>query len=248
MRSEEFISKISNLSEENEKFEQLRAGIPLGVDVGDNVVLARKKAPLSTRHLCVTGSGKTNFIRRTLITLSCLYEKQDASFLIISPKAEYGELLRLHSLDAVVPYIRLKSDFTQAIETVKELIRMRADGKTYPKLFLVLDGIEELEGCNNSGDLEEYHSVLELVARRQDVEVINGIDLVKSIFSGYPGAFVGIGNCLVTTREVGTADVTYVNDDSSLSPPTVMHYPSAPSVMETVIFLNSIQKETGETV
>ena len=70
--------------------------------------------------------------------------------------------------------------------------------------------------------------------------MITGAELMRSIFSGYPGAFVGVGNCLVTTREEGVADVTYVQDNSSLSLPTVLHYPSMPSFTETVIYLNSL--------
>jgi hypothetical protein len=104
----------------------------------------------------------------------------------------------------------------------------------------VLDGIETLDGCNKNEDLEEYRAVMDLLARRESVELIAGVELTKSIFSGYPGAFVGVGNCLVSTREEGKADVTYVNDDSSLTLPLPMTYPSEPSVMESIIFLNSV--------
>ena len=56
-------------------------------------------------------------------------------------------------------------------------------------------------------------------------------------------AFLGVGNCLITVGKDGKADVTYVNEDSSLSLPVEMEYPSEPSVMESVDFLNSIPTE-----
>jgi hypothetical protein len=106
------------------------------------------------------------------------------------------------------------------------------------KLVLVLDGLEELDGCNQSADLEEYRDFLEVVARQNNVEVISGVELMKSIFSGYPGAFVGLGNCLVTPREHGKADITFVDEDSSLSLPIAMTYADLPTVEETVMYFN----------
>ena len=63
---------------------------------------------------------------------------------------------------------------------------------------------------------------------------------MRSIFSGYPGAFVGVGNCLVTTQGNGKADITYVGEDSSLSMPTPILFPDEPNITETVILLNSL--------
>ena len=91
--------------------------------------------------------------------------------------------------------------------------------------MLVLDGLEELETCNENGELQEYRDFFELLARRESVDIITGVELRRSIFSGYPGAFVGVGNALVTTKEVGQADVTVVGDDSSLSLPIAITYP-----------------------
>lgn len=244
MRSEEFISTISALSQGDEKFEEIRYGLPLGLDAASNLTLAQKtRRPLTVRNTCVTGINTSNFIRRMLISVSCLFERDEACFFVISPKTEYGELLRLKSIDVTAPYIRLKSDLDIAVDTVKELLRMRESGKGYPHLFIVLDGLESLPDCNKSGDLEEYRAIFELIRRREDVDVICGVDLTRSIFSGYPGAFVGIGNCLASLREEGKADVTYVKDDASLSLPVPITYPSAPSVLETVIFLNSLPKD-----
>lgn len=241
MRADEFISKVSGMSHEDERFEELKNGLPLGVDSTDGIVLAQKhKRPYTLRHTCVTGVGRSNFIRRFLITVSCLYDKSEACFFIISPKTEYGELLRLKSMDVTVPYIRTKSDLDTAVLTIKELLAQREGGEGYPHLFIVLDGIEELTDCNRNSDLEEYRSIFEMFTRREDVDMICGTELMRSIFSGYPGAFVGVGNCLVSLREEGKADVTYVNDDASMSLPILVHYPTEPSVMETIIYLNAL--------
>ena len=241
MRTEELIAAVSELSKENEKFEELRTGLPLGKDVSDAIVLSQKREkPLTIRNTCVTGKGRTAFIRRLAVTLSCLYEKSEACFFVLSPRHEYGELLRLRSADVTVPYIRDKADIESAVTTLKELINMRKEGKGYPRLILILDGLDELPECNDNGDFAVYRDIYDIVMRRTDVDVITGAELMKSIFSGYPGAFVGVGNCLVSTREEGKADVTYVNDDSSLTLPLPMTYPSEPSVMESIIFLNSV--------
>ena len=145
-----------------------------------------------------------------------------------------------------MPFIREKGDVELAVETVKALLAQRENGKGYPHLFLVLDGLEELSACNRNGDFEEYREIFELFNRRKDVDVICGADLMRSIFSGHPGAFVGVGNCLVTIREEGKADVTYVGDDISLSMPVPITYPSEPSVMETVIYLNALPTSGSE--
>ena len=244
MRSDAFISSISQLSGDDAKFEELKKGLPLGEDSVGNILLSQKREkPLMVRHTCVTGPGRGEYIRRLLLTVSCLYEKSEATFLVLSPKTEYGELLRLKSMDATVPYIRSKSDLELAVDGVKELLLMRETGSGYPHLFIVLDGFDGLPDCNHGGDLEEYREIFELIRRREDVDIISGVDLTKSIFSGYPGAFVGLGNCLVSLREEGKADVTYVKDDASLSLPIPITYPSAPSIVETVIFLNSLPKD-----
>ncbi len=244
MRTEEFISAVSQSSKENEEFDKIRKGLPLGEDMSGHILLAQKREkPLTVRNTCVTGVGRTNFIRRLLITVSCLYEKGEACFFILSPRAEYGELLRLRSADITAPYINGKADLDQAVATLKELILMREAGKGYPRLFLVLDGLDELPECNQNGDFEEYRTLFELLMRKPDIDIICGLDLMKSIFAGYPGAFLGVGNCLITTREEGKADVTYVGDDGSLSMPQPIYYPNEPSVMESVIYLNALPME-----
>ena len=241
MRSEEFIAFLSGIYYDEEGFQNLRAGIPLGRDDGANLVLSQKSERQRTvRHTCVTGARRTAFIKRLIITLSCLYGTTEANFLIVSSKMEYGELLRLECLDATVPFVRVKSDLENCVKCVKELMDLHNRERGCPRLFLVLDGLEDLPDCNTNADFEEYRAIFDLVARQPFVEVITGADLMKSIFSGYPGAFVGVGNCLVTTREDGKADVTYVQDDCSLSLPTGMQYPNAPDIGETVTMLNAM--------
>ena len=241
MRTEEFIQKISQQAEDNARFEEVRKGIPLGENASGEIVLAQKGAqPYTVRNTCVTGSNKTPYLRRLLISLASLYEAKDACFIVLSPHVEYGELLRLKSMDVTVPYIHTKADLDLAVATIKELLSQREEGAGYPHLFIVLDGLEELEGCNRNGDLEEYRDVFELFTRREDVDMICGAELMRSIFSGFPGAFVGVGNCLISLREEGKADVTYVNDDASMSLPIPIHYPSEPPVMETIIYLNAL--------
>lgn len=245
MRSDEFISLLC-ANAEKQGWETLKKGVPLGLDASENTVFAQKDGrTLTVRRTCVTGSGKNAFLRRTLYTLSCLYEKEQACFFVLSPHTEYGELLRLKNMDVTVPYVRTKEDFLLALETVKELIRQRETGRGYPYLILILDGLEDLPDCNVNGDLEEYRTVFDLFTRRDQAEVLVGVDLLKSIFSGYPATFVGEGNCLVSLREEGKADVTYVKEDGSMSLPVPIRYPSEPSATETVIFLNSFAKNTG---
>ncbi len=245
MKSDEFISSLSALAADDDKFEKMRTDIPLGVDSAGNFMYARKSGTFFSRHTCVTGSGRSAFIRRLLVTLSCLYEKSEICFFVLSPHTEYGELLRLRSMDITAPYIRSKEDLLQATDTLKELLHMRSYGKGYPRLIVVVDGVESLEGCNRNEDLEEDRAFIELLSRKEGVDIITGVDLAKSIFSGFPGAFVGVGNCLVATRESGKADVTYVQDDVSLTLPTPMTYPDAPSITETVLFFNSVSKDVG---
>jgi len=247
MRSEVFISSLCACAKEEEKFEKMRRDLPLGEDSVGNIVYSHKNTtPYATRLTCVTGGAKTAFIRRLLIAVSCLYDKSEICFFVISPNLDYGELLRMKSMDVTTPYIRLRSDFELAIDTLKELLRMRENGKGYPRLVVVLDGIESLEDCNRNGDLEEYRNVIDMLACKEDVELIVGVELTKSIFSGYPGAFVGVGNCLIATRESGKADVTYVNEEAGLTMPLPITYPDTPSITETILFFNSVSKDGDE--
>lgn len=247
MREEEFISLLQEKCKDETTRNALKQGIPLGLDAANELVLSQTcEHAYTARHTCVTGTRRTLFIRRLLITLSCIYDKMEANFLVLSPRTEYGELLRLATIDATVPYIRSKADLELAKSCLRQLVdEYNRGGAGYPKLFLVLDGLEDLPECNKNGDLEEYRTFFEMLVKEKNVEVISGVELMKSIFSGNPGVFVGVGNCLVTTREEGRADVTYVGDDCSLSMPTGMSFPDGPSPLETIIYVNAQAAKTS---
>ena len=241
MKAEEFIASLSEISRKNfYRFDRIRACIPLGKDEPGNVIVAhREENPGRYHHVCVTGGGRGNFIRRLVLVLSCLYDRSEAMFLVLSPRAEYAELLRLKNADVTVPYLRGLPDYEAALETVRELVRMRSLNAGFPRLFIVLDGLEELPDARGDGMLELYKSCFDAVGA-SGVEIITGVELLNSIFSGYPGAFVGIGNCLVTPKSEGKADVTYVNADSSLTPPREFLFPDSPSFGDVVGFFNSL--------
>ncbi|MBQ8657550.1 MAG: hypothetical protein IJ506_00255 [Clostridia bacterium] len=243
MKTEEFISALSNIKMDDQaRFERLRAGLPLGVDEAGEIVLARTDSKNGrANHLCVTGSQRGEFIKRLLLTLFRLYGKTELSVLLLSPDAAYSDLLTLKIADITAPYVRSQADLDAALLSINELVRMREENgaQKYPRLFVVLDGLEEIVKDEN-GLLDAYKPFLEKTLGT-GVEVITGVDLLKSIFSGYPGAFVGIGNCLVTADGEGKTDVTFVGEDSSLSLPTSLDYPCEPSVEELVAAWNGAE-------
>ncbi len=244
MQSNEFMRFIQQALPAGEGLKSMQDKLPLGYDGGNRLVFAFPVARQNAvKHVCVTGLRKTAFIQRLLFTLSRLYRREEAHFLILSPKAQYGEFLRLHAMDVTVPYVRSKADLDNAVRTLNELVYFPDRETRCKKLFVVLDGIEELDGCNTNLDLEACRNILDILARKKQVEVITGVDLIKSIFSGYPGAYVLVGNCLVTTREEGKADVTYVDEDSTLTTPVPISYPDSPSLTETVIAWNAQREE-----
>lgn len=213
---------------------------PLGLDVTQKPILAKERASsLSFSHICVNGSKRTAYIKRLLCALSTVYKKEEANYLILSPKNEYNELLRLQTMDITAPFIRSVEDIQKAQECVKELVSLYKTGNGFPKLFIVLDGLEEVLPKKENDELEEYRAFFDIVLRQQNVEIISGVQLLGSIFSGYPGAYVGVGNTLITTREDGKADITFVDGQSTLSLPMPLGYPTSPSFTETVIALNA---------
>lgn len=246
MRLEQFTSLISKANAE-EVFLEWKNGLPLGVAANGDILLSQRRArPLTTRHTCVVGAGRSEFLQRLLLILSCVYKKQEACFLILSPYKAYDEFLQLERIDATVPYILKKSHFDEGLNALKKVKEMRETGAGYPHLFVVLDGVEDLPGFNENEDLEELRAVIDLLAHRTDADVLCGVDLVSSIFKGYPGAFVGMGNCLVTAEKDGMAYVTYVEDDASLSLPVEIEYPVDTSLREGIALLNSLSNEAKE--
>ncbi len=242
MRTEEFISAL--LYKTQNGFPEIKANLPLGVKDDGGILCAHEKASdrvYGVNHTCITGVGATAYIKRLISLLSVLYKKGEAQFLILSPKTEYAELLRLEKADITVPYIRCMQDIHTAKDVYAELLKIGETMEKSPKLFLILDGLETLDS-KETGDLSVYRAFLELSVRKNG-EVITGADLIKSIFSGFPGAFVGVGNCLLTTDGKAQADATFVNPDSSMSLPVSVSIPVEPSVAETVLFVNAFQAQ-----
>ena len=123
MRSEEFISSISGMSHDDNRFEEMKKGLPLGLDSEGEVILSQKrKKPVNCRGTFVTGAGKEGFILRLLITASCLYEREEAFFVVLSPNPIYAELLRLKNMDLTVPYVRGKADLDAVAQTLREIL------------------------------------------------------------------------------------------------------------------------------
>ncbi len=240
MRTEAFITALENVRENDpERFEKIMKNLPLGGDDDGRIVVARENDRNGrANHLCVTGSCRGEFIRRVLVTLAALYGKKNFCALVLSPDENYARLLSLQCADITVPYVRSKEDIDGGLAVLKSLIAMRKENgaKKYPRLVVVLDGLETLS--DDDGQLKAYKPFFESTVKT-GIDVITGVDLLKSIYSGYPGAFVDIGNCLVTADGVGKTDVTYVGDDSALSLPTALNYPSEPTLLETVEELNA---------
>ncbi len=222
MKLEEWLEKLKKDGD----FPSIAKCVPLGEnEQGERVCSQTREKPFTVRHTCVTGENRTAYILSLLTTLSALYEKTQASFLVVSPKFDYSALFS-RDMDITLPFVAKKADLAAIKTCICELMELQTRERGCPRLVLVLDGLEEIEGCNENGELQEYRAFFELLARRENVDIITGVELMQSIFSGYPGAFVGVGNALVTTKEAGQADVTVVGDDSSLSLPVAITYPS----------------------
>ena len=241
MRTDEFLSRVSALSmADAEAFEAVRAGLPLGeTDEGEIVIAHREIAPDRYHHTCVTGGMKTEFISRLILTIACLYEKTEAAFLIVSPDLSYGRFMRMQGADVTVPFITSQADLDATLNTIASLAAMRQGKARTPKLFVIVDGIEVFADEAKRGTLECYRPFFEAVGT-SGIELITGVDLAQTIFAGYPGAFVGVGNCLVTPSMDGDGDVTYVNVDGTMTPPKSFTYPSMPTVAESITFFNGI--------
>lgn len=239
MRTDEFIATLSEISKTNPaEFERLRESMPLGMDSFGGVAVSHRENKIERyHHTCVSGAFKTEFIKRLVLTLACIYERGEAAFLILSPYLAYGELMNLKNADVTVPFVRGGEDLKKSLDCLQEIVRMRGEGKPAPKLFVVLDGIETLAEGDTA--LVSYRPFLDTVGV-SGIEIISGVTLENTAFGGYPGGFVGVGNCLVTTAGEGAADLTYVNLDTSMSLPKTISYPSLPSVGECIEFFNGI--------
>lgn len=243
MRLEDFITLLSETAVKNSyRFESLRERIPLGVYTGAEIATAhREEKPERYHFLLATGEDRRAFVFAQILCLSCLYDENEVSFLILSPHSEYTALLSLAGVDISVPYMKTKDDFLLALETIGELSRMRANGRAYPKLIVVCDGLEEIDGLYLDDITEPYSACLEkLGAIRSELFAV--VDLTKSKFCSFPGAVVGIGNCLISTKADGKADLTHVGMDSSLGAPRQMEYPFVDDFVANVKRINEQMK------
>ena len=242
MKIQEYIQSLIYLSNTSERnVQEFCQAIPLGVGDDNQPVFAHKEVcPARYHHICVTGEKRGEYIRRLILSLCKLYGQDNVSFLVLSPDKAYGELLHLKDADITVPFINRYADCTSCLETLRELVRMRTAGEeNYAKLFVVLDGLEDV--ADEKGEKQSFECFKPFfdVVGASGVEIVTGVDLEKSIFSGYPGAFVGHGNALVSTDVLGKADVTYVGVDSCLSLPLSVSYPDGASVADCVFALNA---------
>ncbi len=242
MKIQEYIQSLTLLSEAaKENGMDICKGIPLGFgDDGAPIFAHTEVNPTRYHHVCVTGKQRGAYIRRFILSLCKLYGQDNVSFLILSPDKTYGELLHVKDADITVPFIQYYGDCSSSLETLRELIRMRTAGiENYPKLFVVLDGLEDIASQDSDKQTFECFKPFFDVVGASGVELITGVDLEKSIFSGYPGAFVGHGNALVSTDVLGKADVTYVGVDSCLSLPISVSYADTENIADCVFAVNA---------
>ena len=95
-----------------------------------------------------------------------------------------------------------------------------------------------MEEERKRSSLDCYRPFFEAVGT-SGIEIITGVDLAKTIFAGYPAAFVGLGNCLVTPSVGGEMDITYVGIDGSMTLPKKCTYPALPTVAECIELRNA---------
>ena len=240
MKTEEFLTRIKGENRvDPERFEDLRARLPLGEYSDGEYVLAHlERDEERYHHTCITGAMRAEFISRLVLTLSGLYQKSEAVFFIVSPNLYYGQLMKLAAADVIVPFLTSARDIPPILQAVRNLAGQRQGKKTRAKTFLVLDGLELLEEEGKRTALDCYRPFFEAVGS-SGIEIITGVDLAKTIFAGYPAAFVGLGNCLVAPSVGGEMDITYVRIDGSMTLPKKCTYPALPTVSECIELRNA---------
>jgi len=235
MKTEEFITRIKGEARvEPQKVEQLRSAIPLGEYSDGKYVLSHLGENIERcRHTCVTGAMRAEFISRLLLTLTGLYSNSEAVFIVVSSNMYYGQLMKLKSADVTVPFVTTPRDIPPILESVRAIAEMRKAKPSNSKTFLVLDGIEMVLPEEERFSLDCYRPFFD-AASNSGIEIITGVDLSKTVFAGYPSVFVGLGNCLVAPGVGGEMDVTYVEQDGSMSMPKRCEYPSLPTIAECI--------------
>ena len=243
MTAEEFFKHLATAANDNpDRFEEFLDRLPLGLDGEKRFVLARGlsgvDSPMKTlsRHTCVVGTGRSAFIRRLLLTLIGARDEGTVAVVIVSPKREYAELLKLKTADIFMPVLNSVEDLWEVLRVCREQADLRVGGgeTIYGKLIIVADGLEELTG----GGMECYLPFFALSST--GAELITGVDLVGSVFASSPQSFVGNGGCLITVTNRGFADVSRVGLSGNLELPKPFEYPSEPSLSEAIALVNEV--------
>lgn len=243
METEKFLAELASIAQNNEyRFADLRSRLPLGMDADGKIILSGTRSEKdgetgkinAFQHTCVVGTARTEFIRRLILTLASVYDRGQSAFLIISPKREYAELLKLNRADVVAPVVSSIEDVWTAVGFARAQGRLRRGKgeKVFGWLFFVLDGLETL----SNGGMDVYLPFLK-ISSECGADVITGVDFKSSVFANSPDQFVGAGNCLITAMTEGVAGVTYVKEDGGLTLPASFSYPSEPKVAEAVVFV-----------
>ena len=247
MKLEEWIGSLSEEAKKNAyRFEMLRDCIPLGFFSGGEIALAHLKQQPERNHFTfASGEHGKEFIQNLALSLAVLYDRSEAQFLLLSPRSELKPLLKLQNADINALYVQTEQDFSLAVEGIKALANLQKRGVGYPKLIVVAEGLEEIDGIYQDDITEPYIRLHEALGDSV-CELSATADLNQSRYFTFPGAFLGIGNCLVATKTPGKADVTHVGADSSLSLPREISYPHEDSLEESVSFFNGLEQE-GES-
>ena len=237
MTTEEFFKELANVANNNPFiFDDLRARLPLGLDNENRIVAAGQREAVCT-HVCVTGVGRTEFIRRFALAIAGAYDCGQVNFVVVSPKREYAELLRLTRANVVAPLIDGLSGVWQALDFARAQAALRLNGgnEKYGKLFFLLDGLETLA----NGRFDVYLPFFNL-AQSYGVDVVTGVDLLGSVFEERPQDFVGGENCLVTVTNAGKADVVFSKRDGGLTLPATFFYPDEPNFADALAFVDKL--------
>ena len=139
MQVQDLIALLSETAAKNEyRFENLRARIPLGVFENGEIATAHREEKPDRYHFALcSGEERREFVLSLVLSLACLYDEREASFLILSPHTDYAALLRLDGADISVPYIRNANDLKEALKLDEnsEVLLVSSEGDTDPDRF-----------------------------------------------------------------------------------------------------------------
>ncbi|MBQ9117650.1 MAG: hypothetical protein IJY11_00405 [Clostridia bacterium] len=199
------------------------AKVPLGWEESGEVVFSHRKDRADRYcHTCVTGAQRKAFVMETVKSLAVAYGEGKASFLVLSPHREYAKLLELKKADVTVPYLLSERQFSAMKNLANAQASARKENPRLPKFFVVIDGLEELPFLPKDNAFTFLRKWVDELSG--GAEIITAVDFKGSIFAGFEGAFVGVGNSLVSADETGKADVAYVGDGCVLDYPQAIRY------------------------